>query len=30
MLLATLRPELLREIVEEACAPYFDDTSPIA
>jgi hypothetical protein len=24
--LATLRPELLREIVEEACAPYFDAT----
>ena len=24
--LATLRPELLREIVEEACDPYFDAT----
>jgi hypothetical protein len=24
--LATLRPELLREIVEEACEPYYDAT----
>ncbi len=24
--LATLRPDLLRQIVRDACAPYFDDT----